>query len=769
MFQLSFSIDKCVDILQKNPVLALGLRRDYNKTDVKKAYRAAALKYHPDKNADLDTSTLFTIIHSAYERLLSIAPKGNDTIKNNSSSGGSDSKPIVANSTTTAVPASTAAPGSTKAGAMAADKPAGWSKKPTTVPTAKTNSNVATDVPPPKKATSTAQCEASNMTTEELKEILKEFGFLRAESMTRSELMRKYLAVKAHVESSKPTAKSDSQNFTSAEEANVAKAWASQMRREMDKDRVRERERDKQFSRAKGHGWQETGDGTAAGTGERSNSAATRTRKQSEAGGDPIMRERSERADQQRRVRAQQLQQDLPAMSVSELRKLIQACGISDAGCVEKGELLGLLCEHFGIQKAQNATQMSSTESVGAKKEDGAGERDNDGAGATATDQNKRKASDPTTAAPKVANKMNISDLRYVVKKSGVASTPEAADPPGPGNTSGEAAEEFRKPRRPSFSSRPVMTKERLQALETKLHVKNRAPVSAARPEAGISKKNDASSSGEDVVSGLNAVERLPEHPAFGLGRVLLEDEDEDEGDLEESQAQPGVANEESESSEKAGKVEGVGTKGEAEAPESKAEHAVKGTREEKTCDGPSEQRFVLVDDPGEEDVSRLFAEEERIWQTGIHLPTAGFSMGLSQDDDSAGDEDYESDAEPLDWQPHCPVTSDGGRGLAGVDGACLETDCPLEVKVTVGVSLLSDSDEPDDETSPTTTSAVAPSPHGSSRADRLRQHARTFREEEAEERVLFELPFASVRQSKEDADAIQGEVEFWVSSARSK
>lgn len=47
MEKLSYSIDKILSVLNKNPILVLGLSRGYTQGEVKKSYRKMALKYHP--------------------------------------------------------------------------------------------------------------------------------------------------------------------------------------------------------------------------------------------------------------------------------------------------------------------------------------------------------------------------------------------------------------------------------------------------------------------------------------------------------------------------------------------------------------------------------------------------------------------------------------------------------------------------------------------------------------------------------------------------
>ena len=88
MEKLHRSISRVSEILSKDPILALQLPRDYSKSDIKKAYRKQALKYHPDKNTDCDTTAIFTAVHTAYEKLLAAAAS-NPSISG--TSGGSSS------------------------------------------------------------------------------------------------------------------------------------------------------------------------------------------------------------------------------------------------------------------------------------------------------------------------------------------------------------------------------------------------------------------------------------------------------------------------------------------------------------------------------------------------------------------------------------------------------------------------------------------------------------------------------------------------------
>ena len=71
----------------------LGIRRDASETEIKKAYRKLALKYHPDKNKSPDAEAKFKLVAEAYDVLSDSEKKvtydrfGEEGLKGNASAG----------------------------------------------------------------------------------------------------------------------------------------------------------------------------------------------------------------------------------------------------------------------------------------------------------------------------------------------------------------------------------------------------------------------------------------------------------------------------------------------------------------------------------------------------------------------------------------------------------------------------------------------------------------------------------------------------------
>lgn len=228
MEKLTVSIDRVLGVLGKNPILVLGLSRGYTQADVKKCYRKMALKYHPDKNSDCDSSCLFTLIQAAYERVLPGAPAEKASAHTQfpshmykdspehfarhhphgqpTSGAGSNVKPpggglhskfftkrsdsTTSQETPRAPQQSTSAkvPPTSAAGARKRAPPSTSSTKRPSTPSAASASNV------------------SSMSTEELRESIRIFGFTGVEKMNREQLLKKMLAIKAYMDRQKESA-----------------------------------------------------------------------------------------------------------------------------------------------------------------------------------------------------------------------------------------------------------------------------------------------------------------------------------------------------------------------------------------------------------------------------------------------------------------------------------------------------------------------------------------------------------------------------------
>lgn len=61
-------------LLNKNKIMdyftTLGLRTNSSEKEIKKVYRELCLRWHPDRNTDVDTTGQFQLIQDVYEKLL---------------------------------------------------------------------------------------------------------------------------------------------------------------------------------------------------------------------------------------------------------------------------------------------------------------------------------------------------------------------------------------------------------------------------------------------------------------------------------------------------------------------------------------------------------------------------------------------------------------------------------------------------------------------------------------------------------------------------
>ena len=256
MQKLSSSIDRDVAKLGKNPVLTLGLSRGFTKSDVKKAYRKFALKYHPDKNSDCDTSCIFTVIQQSYEKL-SATLDDTPPVAGGTSSSTSTRNPKTEPGRSERPPAyefktfqerehasqqadSLRRPQQTykekelerkrerdymreKAAAAASEQQQGH--EPIFHRSSHTGAP-STGVPPVFRQEASY---LSELPTAALRKLLKQFGFGEtAELMSREELIKKYMAVSAHLDSKKKTVDTTMEHLPGSKGPNAAAARSKQ-------------------------------------------------------------------------------------------------------------------------------------------------------------------------------------------------------------------------------------------------------------------------------------------------------------------------------------------------------------------------------------------------------------------------------------------------------------------------------------------------------------------------------------------------------------
>eukprot|EP00602_Paraphysomonas_sp_CaronLab_P009191 CAMPEP_0185032872 /NCGR_PEP_ID=MMETSP1103-20130426/21368_1 /TAXON_ID=36769 /ORGANISM="Paraphysomonas bandaiensis, Strain Caron Lab Isolate" /LENGTH=701 /DNA_ID=CAMNT_0027568937 /DNA_START=35 /DNA_END=2137 /DNA_ORIENTATION=+ len=337
LMKLNQSVDKNVAVLSKNPVLSLQLRPGFTKKDVKRAYKQAALKYHPDKNKDRDTSCIFAVVQAAYEVLLATAPS--DPPARTASAMGT---------TPSHLHSSFRRPSSSR-GAV---DPIHSTKRPP-----ETNDE-SKEKQQPKQKTHQEASGIAHMSSDELRAALRKIGFDRLERATREELIKKYLAAKSHFGG----------HDTSAD---AGAGWRARMNDELREKRQRERE----------------------------TSSRKKQAKESEAG--------HSSADRNRHERVQRMKLELPRMSITELRRMTNICGISTAGFIEKQDLLSALCAHYGIAIGDLVFPKENLEKSNASP-------------CTSKNAESSKPTDPGPIRPN--ERVSLDKLRRVMQASGCTS-----------------------------------------------------------------------------------------------------------------------------------------------------------------------------------------------------------------------------------------------------------------------------------------------------------------------------------------------------------
>lgn len=302
MERLTKSIEFSNEELKKDPTLTLGLCEGYTKSDLKSAYRKYALKYHPDKNQDCDTSCIFTAVQSAYEKLkVQVASDSvaQDFQRAQKKSTQKSQNPPKSNERCHKKQPDCAV------NADVPSRPLG--KAATTGDSA--HPSVATKLPRVNSATKRCQSsyvasDASGLTSQQLRSIIRNFGFTGdIDSMPREELLRKYFALNAHIAAAKRRAQAGRGTQHDEEFRKEFGPTGQRLNGGVQKDLFSGAERDAKGPEAKAEGTKR-----------------------------PVQRPEVPLAD----------------MGISQLRALMRASNVDDAGCLEKADLLRRLETHFG-------------------------------------------------------------------------------------------------------------------------------------------------------------------------------------------------------------------------------------------------------------------------------------------------------------------------------------------------------------------------------------------------------------------------------------
>lgn len=418
MTKLTRSIDKNIAILSTQPLLTLKLEKGYNKKDVKKAYRQNALKYHPDKNPDCDSSSVFTIVQSAYEKLLAQAP---DAPRSPSSRSGSryDKKTevtetIIRNSNVASVAEEYLRQARSYVEKQDTRKNRQTSTTDDTINTAtaaatekayklagrgKTSNNSSyfkkEDSHQPPIHTSaphtyaprtyhTGSTNVTSLSSDELRIFLRDMGYSRVEGMNREELTKKYLAVCTKLRAG---SKLSGDNLNS--HTHLTENWKDKMQKEKERENVTKNK---------------------STTNAFSSFSTNKTAEQIEE-----ENHRADLADETRKKRVTMISSGLTKMKIIELQNLMLVSGLNIEGCLERNDLIDRLKEFYGIpisdMKHEDITDTSSPPLSHSTETNET----------NSTDTNPNKSNNQPVKLPnRISGDMDVMRLRQAMNISGI-------------------------------------------------------------------------------------------------------------------------------------------------------------------------------------------------------------------------------------------------------------------------------------------------------------------------------------------------------------